>query len=144
MTAQREPYWSDEHAAIYNGDAREVLAELGDCSVDCIVTSPPYWGLRHYCDGQYGQEPTLEEYVDNLRATFAEARRVLADDGTFWLNLGARGRCSAARTHRRRSSGRWVRAYLIRSKLGREVRVRVVLPGVLALGDDAAPLQQRP
>ncbi|WP_433413229.1 DNA-methyltransferase [Microtetraspora malaysiensis] len=90
MTAQREPYWSDEHAAIYNGDACEVLAKMGDRLVGCLVTSPPNWGLRHYCDGQYGQEPTPEEYVDNLRATFAEARRVLADDGTCWLNSGDR------------------------------------------------------
>ncbi|NJP25384.1 site-specific DNA-methyltransferase [Microbispora sp. SCL1-1] len=83
----REPYWHDEHAAIYHGDAREVLAEMDEGSVDCIVTSPPYWGLRNYCEGQYGQEPT-PDYVDTLLATFAEARRVLADDGTFWLNLG--------------------------------------------------------
>ncbi|MEV4188375.1 aldo/keto reductase [Streptosporangium canum] len=88
MSAIREPYWSDEHAAIYHGDAREVLAERPAGSVDCIITSPPYWGLRHYCEGQYGQEPTPETYVENLRATFAEARRVLADDGTCWLNLG--------------------------------------------------------
>ncbi|WP_231618479.1 DNA-methyltransferase [Nonomuraea sp. SBT364] len=107
MSTMREPYWSDGHAAIYQGDAREVLAEMGDGSVNCIVTSPPYWGLRHYCEGQYGQEPTPEEYVDTLRATFAEARRVLADDGTCWLNLGdcyaansdgwARGRAYNAR-----------------------------------------------
>ncbi|MFF3667456.1 hypothetical protein [Microtetraspora malaysiensis] len=78
MTALREPYWSDGQAAINNGDAREVLANLGDRSVDCIVTSPPYWGLRHYCDGQYSQEPTPEAYAANLRATFTEARRMLA------------------------------------------------------------------
>ncbi|WP_326632628.1 site-specific DNA-methyltransferase [Nonomuraea fuscirosea] len=88
MTGLREPYWSDEQAAIYHGDARQVLAEMPPGSVDCIVTSPPYWGLRHYCDGQYGQESTIWAYVDTLRATFAEARRVLADDGTCWLNLG--------------------------------------------------------
>ncbi|WP_067129086.1 DNA-methyltransferase [Microtetraspora malaysiensis] len=126
MTAQREPYWSDEHAAIYNGDAREVLAELGDCSVDCIVTSPPYWGLRHYCDGQYGQEPTLEEYVDNLRATFAEARRVLADDGTFWLNLGD---CYAA------NSDGWARgkAYNPRQP-GARPKARLAVPPKNLLG----------
>ncbi|XVQ86488.1 DNA-methyltransferase [Microbispora siamensis] len=88
MSGLREPYWSDEHSAIYHGDARTVLAEMDEGSVDCIVTSPPYWGLRNYCEGQYGQEPTPEAYVENLRATFAEARRVLADDGTCWLNLG--------------------------------------------------------
>ncbi|WP_232326571.1 DNA methyltransferase [Microbispora sp. ATCC PTA-5024] len=63
---------------------------MDEGSVDCIVTSPPYWGLRNYCEGQYGQEATPEAYVENLRVTFAEARRVLADDGTCWLNLGVR------------------------------------------------------
>ncbi|WP_433498805.1 DNA-methyltransferase [Sphaerimonospora sp. CA-214678] len=84
----RAPYWRDEHATLYAGDAREVLSQMPDQSVDCLVTSPPYYGLRDYGPGQYGQEPTPEDYVENLRATFAEARRVLADDGTCWLNLG--------------------------------------------------------
>nr|WP_276206405.1 site-specific DNA-methyltransferase [Thermoactinospora rubra] len=58
-------------------------------AVDCIVTSPPYYGLRDYgVPGQYGQEATPADYVDTLRTVFAEARRVLADDGTLWLNLG--------------------------------------------------------
>lgn len=57
--------------------------------VDCIVTSPPYWGLRNYgVDGQLGDESTLEEYVENLTGIFQELRRVLKDDGTLWLNLG--------------------------------------------------------
>ncbi|MFC5830621.1 DNA-methyltransferase [Nonomuraea insulae] len=84
----RQPYWSDEQAEIFQGDAREVLAEMEGGSIDCIVTSPPYYGLRHYCPGEYGQESTPAEYVENLQGVFAEARRVLADDGTFWLNLG--------------------------------------------------------
>ncbi|MEU0521799.1 site-specific DNA-methyltransferase [Streptosporangium sp. NPDC006007] len=84
----RTPYWRDEHTTLYLGDAREVLSEIPDRSVDCLVTSPPYYGLRDYCPGQYGQEPTPDDYVDTLRTTFAEARRVLADDGTCWLNLG--------------------------------------------------------
>lgn len=88
MTMPCEPYWSQEQAVIYHGDAHDVLTQMPAGSVDCIVTSPPYWGLRHYCDGQYGQESTPEEYVENLRATFAQARRVLADEGTCWLNLG--------------------------------------------------------
>nr|WP_280117117.1 site-specific DNA-methyltransferase [Microbispora hainanensis] len=56
--------------------------------MDCLVTSPPSYGLRDYCPEEYGQESTPDEYVENLRATFAEARRVLANDGTCWLNLG--------------------------------------------------------
>jgi DNA modification methylase len=58
-------------------------------SVNCIVTSPPYWGKRDYgVTGQYGHESTPQAYVDTMRDVFAEARRVLADDGTCWLNLG--------------------------------------------------------
>ena len=58
-------------------------------SADCIVTSPPYWAKRDYrVVGQYGHEPDPAGYVATLRATFREARRVLADDGTCWLNLG--------------------------------------------------------
>ena len=58
-------------------------------SVDCIVTSPPYWAKRDYgAVGQYGHEPDQEGYVDTLRGIFREVRRVLTDDGTCWLNLG--------------------------------------------------------
>ena len=58
-------------------------------SADCIVTSPPYWAKRDYrVVGQYGHEPDPAGYVATLQATFREARRVLADDGTCWLNLG--------------------------------------------------------
>jgi DNA modification methylase len=74
---------------LHVGDARTVLAAMPDQSANCIVTSPPYWGKRDYrVTGQYGQEPTPQTYVDTLRETFTEARRVLADDGTCWLNLG--------------------------------------------------------
>jgi site-specific DNA-methyltransferase (cytosine-N4-specific) len=76
-------------SALYVGDAREVLSEMPDGSADCIVTSPPYWGKRDYgVAGQYGREPDPDSYVRTLRETFAEARRVLAHDGTCWLNLG--------------------------------------------------------
>jgi site-specific DNA-methyltransferase (cytosine-N4-specific) len=82
-------YYADESVTLLLGDAREVLATLPDSSVDCIVTSPPYLGLRDYgIPGQYGLEATPAQYVETMRAVFAEARRVLADDGTLWLNLG--------------------------------------------------------
>lgn len=85
----REPHWRRDDAALYVGDAREVLAEMPDRAVDTIVTSPPFWGKRDYgVPGQYGLEDTPEQYVDHLRAVFAQAWRVLADDGTVWLNLG--------------------------------------------------------
>lgn len=71
------------------GDCREMLRTLPDESVHCVVTSPPYWGLRDYgVDGQLGLEPTPEEYVANMVEVFREVRRVLRDDGTLWLNLG--------------------------------------------------------
>jgi site-specific DNA-methyltransferase (cytosine-N4-specific) len=62
---------------------------MPDQSANCIVTSPPYWGKRNYgVAGQYGHEDTPAAYVNTMREVFAEARRVLADDGTCWLNLG--------------------------------------------------------
>ncbi len=76
-------------ATIYCGDARETLATLPDGSVQTCITSPPYYGLRDYgVDGQIGLEPTVEAFVENLVDVFREVRRVLADDGTLWLNLG--------------------------------------------------------
>ena len=74
---------------ILNGDCRDVLKTLPDCSVHCCVTSPPYYGLRDYgCAGQIGLESTPDAYVAELVAVFREVKRVLRDDGTLWLNLG--------------------------------------------------------
>lgn len=74
---------------IRQGDALTVLKTMEDDSIDCIVTSPPYWGLRDYgVDGQLGLEETPEEYVANMAVIFHEARRVLKKTGTLWLNLG--------------------------------------------------------
>ena len=74
---------------ILNGDCRDVLKTLPDCSVHCCVTSPPYFGLRDYgCAGQIGLESTPDAYVAELVAVFREVKRVLRDDGTLWLNLG--------------------------------------------------------
>jgi DNA modification methylase len=80
---------SDAWLTVHQGDCREVLPELPDASVDCVVTSPPYWGLRDYgVDGQLGLEPTPEQYVADLVAVFREVRRVLKSEGTLFLNLG--------------------------------------------------------
>lgn len=74
---------------ILNGDCRDLLKGMEAESVNCIVTSPPYYGLRDYgVDGQIGLEQTPDEYVAELVSVFREARRVLRDDGTLWLNLG--------------------------------------------------------
>jgi site-specific DNA-methyltransferase (cytosine-N4-specific) len=82
-------YWSNPTATLHAGDARDVLAAMPNRSADCVVTSPPYWAKRDYgVAGQYGCETDPAGYVATLRATFSEARRVLADDGTCWLNLG--------------------------------------------------------
>ena len=76
---------------ILPGDALEMLRTLPDGTVQCCVTSPPYWGLRDYgVDGQLGLEKTPEEYVQKLVEVFREVKRVLRDDGTLWLNLGTR------------------------------------------------------
>ena len=77
------------HVTVYQGDALTVLHGLADRSVDCCVTSPPYWGLRDYgVAGQLGLEPTPALYVQKMVEVFREVRRVLSDRGTLWLNLG--------------------------------------------------------
>lgn len=74
---------------ILHGDCIETLKTLPDCSVHCVVTSPPYWGLRDYGhDGQFGLEPTPDAYVARMVEVFREVRRVLREDGTLWLNIG--------------------------------------------------------
>jgi DNA modification methylase len=71
------------------GDCRAILQSLPPESVQCCVTSPPYWGLRDYGHAdQIGQEKTPEEFVANLVQVFSEVRRVLKNDGTLWMNLG--------------------------------------------------------
>ena len=71
------------------GDCREVLTTLPDASVNCIVTSPPYFNLRDYqVDGQIGMEKTPSEFIAVMVAVFREALRVLRDDGTAWVVIG--------------------------------------------------------
>ena len=71
------------------GDVIDKLKELPDESVNCVVTSPPYWGLRDYGnDGQIGLEPTPQDYITKMTDVFREVRRVLRSDGTLWLNIG--------------------------------------------------------
>ncbi len=76
-------------SCIIEGDSHVVLSRLQDRSVQSVVTSPPYWGLRDYnLPGQIGLEETLPQFLNRLVAIFAEVKRVLKDDGTLWLNIG--------------------------------------------------------
>ena len=72
------------------GEALQRLKELPDESVHCVITSPPYWGLRSYGgqEGMIGLEPTLAEHIENLLSVFREVKRALRHDGTLWLNYG--------------------------------------------------------
>jgi DNA modification methylase len=98
-------YYQDDSATLYCGDSLEVARTLESGSVDCIVTSPPYYGLRDYgTEGQYGLEASPAEYVETMRALFSELRRVLVDDGTFWLNLGDSYNTAGTRQGHRGSS----------------------------------------
>lgn len=88
---RHEAKWpTEEHPlVILPGDARELIRQLPDNTFQCVVTSPPYWGVRDYgIDNQIGAEPDLDVYIKNLVDIFREIRRVLKSDGTFWLNIG--------------------------------------------------------
>ncbi|MGQ0565256.1 MAG: DNA-methyltransferase [Gemmobacter sp.] len=86
---EKPPKLPIDTSVIYEGDALTVLQRLPDDSVQCVVTSPPYWGLRNYNNPeQIGLEETLPQFINRLRAVFAEVRRVLRPDGVFWLNIG--------------------------------------------------------
>ncbi|MGE4483231.1 DNA-methyltransferase [Acidocella sp.] len=74
---------------ILTGDCRQLLDAMPPASMQCCVTSPPYFGLRDYgVAGQIGLEPTPEQYIAEMVDVFRKVRRVLRDDGTLWLNLG--------------------------------------------------------
>jgi DNA modification methylase len=83
--------WPTDNAPIVvlHGDTRELIRLIPDKSVQCVVTSPPYWGVRDYgVEDQIGAEPDLMQYVNDLVKVFSEVRRILKNDGTFWLNIG--------------------------------------------------------
>jgi len=76
-------------STLIQGDSFVVMQKLADESVQCVVTSPPYWGLRDYgIEGQIGLEGQLQQYINNLLAVFREVRRVLSSEGVLWLNIG--------------------------------------------------------
>ncbi len=85
----RENHLDIDQSVIFEGDAMTVLRRLPSTSVRCAITSPPYWGLRDYgIEEQIGLEDSLSQYINRLVSVFSEMRRILTDDGTFWLNIG--------------------------------------------------------
>ena len=79
----------DKQILVLNGDTRELIRSIPSCSVQCAITSPPYWGVRDYgVANQIGSESELTNYINSLVEVFREVRRVLTPDGTFWLNIG--------------------------------------------------------
>lgn len=87
----------DPRPLVVEGDALTLLRSLPSGSIDCVLTSPPYWGHRAYAGGGLGQERSANDYVAALVACAVEVRRVLTPRGSFWLNLGDsyRGKCLA-------------------------------------------------
>ena len=100
MTFLSENPFVNKYFDVIVGDCVESMRAMPDQSVNCVVTSPPYFGLRDYGhDGQIGLEQTPAEFVAKLVDVFREVHRVLRDDGTLWLNLGdsyAAGKCGRA------------------------------------------------
>lgn len=83
------PVFAQDGVEIFHSDCREVLRSLADGSVRCCVTSPPYFALRNYGhDDQIGLEDSPADYIAEMIKVFREVQRVLADDGTLWLNIG--------------------------------------------------------
>lgn len=82
-------YASLNSMTLYHGDAANVLSQLKPNSVDCVVTSPPYYGQRDYgVDGQIGLEIHPQQYIDRLLIVFDQIQRVLKPSGSLWVNLG--------------------------------------------------------
>jgi DNA modification methylase len=89
---------------VYNESCLETLSKMPNEFIDCVITSPPYWQLRDYgYEGQWGLEPTYNEYLEHLWQMMDEIWRVLKDDGTVWINLGdtyGGGKCLLLLPHR--------------------------------------------
>jgi site-specific DNA-methyltransferase (adenine-specific) len=83
------PYFSSSRFVLYKGHAKTVLSSMDSASVDCIVTSPPYYGKRDYgVEEQLGLEIHPQDYINNLVDIFREVRRVLKPTGSLWVNIG--------------------------------------------------------
>ncbi len=132
---------------ILQGNCLEVLKDLPEQSVNTCITSPPYWGLRDYGEGeQMGLEETPEEFVENLVNVFREVKRVLRDDGTVWLNLGDSyaGNNSRASNNGRAGFGTKREGVFTKTGTGLKTKDLVGIPWrvALALQQDAWYLRQ--
>lgn len=85
---ENQPEHKRSSATVLCGDALDILRGWPSSSIDCCITSPPYWGQREYSNGGIGLEATPEEYIDHLCDIIFEIKRVLTPDGSFWLNIG--------------------------------------------------------
>ncbi|MBQ3629451.1 MAG: site-specific DNA-methyltransferase [Bacteroidaceae bacterium] len=87
-----QPLEENEKYKFILGDCLSVLKQLDNESINCVITSPPYWGMRAYDNEEdsheIGNEKKFEQYVENLTKVFEETKRVLKKDGSFWLNIG--------------------------------------------------------
>lgn len=130
-------YHQTEQVTLLLGDAIEQMRGLPAASANVIVTSPPYYSLRSYdFDGQYGLEDTPAAYVDQMRQVFAEARRVLADDGTLWLNLGDTyysGKGASTGLDRKQRARRGFARPVDRSGLGLPRKSLLMIPAKVAI-----------
>ena len=135
---------------IHCGDCLEILRTLPTESVNCCVTSPPYYGLRDYgVSGQIGLEQSPDEYISKLVAVFREVKRVLRADGTLWLNLGMSyagggGFCPTAPSTKASKSGKYgSTGALIKGRVfGDKLASRsLLLQRVPAYGNDGKELQ---
>lgn len=134
-------------AKIIIGDVRTAMQSIPDQSVQTCITSPPYWGLRDYGQGdQIGLEETPQEYVDQMVQVFREVWRVLKDDGTLWLNIGDSyaGNMSRASNNGRAGFGSEREGVFNRMPEGLKAKDLVGIPWRLAfaLQDDGWYLRQ--
>lgn len=111
---------------IINCDVMDGLRQLADESVRCVVTSPPYWGLRSYLPAEHplkpleiGSEPTLQEHITKLVEVFREVRRVLRKDGTLWLNYGDMWASAGGAGWQGKNGQRATRAFTKANHMGR-------------------------
>lgn len=126
---------------IYCGNAKNLLKTIADNSIDCCVTSPPYYNLRDYgVENQVGLEKTPEEYINKLAEIFHEVKRVMKSDGTLWLNIAdsyagsSKGKGAAPRGKQATNKGSLINEYLQVNYSGNGIKAKdmIGIPWMLA------------